>query len=139
MLILSKLVSQTKWMLNNYNKISILMECWIFPDPVTYVICVVLLLLNLFQFLDYLEDSATYQSLKSQYQKYTQDFITMTKISSLVSLLFENYPVSKRKSFLFRVVQQQPHYVAKLSSIEAIHAANQSNFHSQLLSILFIR
>ena len=40
------------------------------------------------------EDAVTYRNLKSQHKKLEHDFITMTKISALLSTLTEEYKVN---------------------------------------------
>ena len=39
------------------------------------------------------EEAAAYKTLKIEYMKYTQDFLTISKIASLVSALEDSYPV----------------------------------------------
>ena len=49
--------------------------------------------MNLFISLDESEKSVTYRSLKAQHKKLEHDFITMTKITGLLSTLTKNYQV----------------------------------------------
>ncbi|CAI8009581.1 Rho guanine nucleotide exchange factor 10 [Geodia barretti] len=55
------------------------------------------------------EEAAAYKTLKIEYMKYTQDFLTISKIASLVSALEDSYPGLKLATVqsLLRVLQRK--------------------------------
>ena len=43
------------------------------------------------------EEAVLYQKLKAQYMTHTQDFLTMSRIASLISSLAESFAVRRRR------------------------------------------